>query len=354
MLKRVLYGLSFILLLSTAAGCAAPQKEIVLYWPPLPEEPRIAYVKSYVGGNEYYQKTFADTLFGVPAGKLLGQPYAVAAANDKMCVTLSSSSEVVCFDNKARKTVVLGSSSKIRLGLALGVAVGPDGTVYVSDADSKVIDVFDKDGNVKAILGKNSGMMNPVGLALNAELGRLYVVDSKANCVHVFSTTGEKLFSFGKNGKNDGEFYFPAHIALDRRNGNIYVADTQNFRVQKFDKDGKFLSKFGEIGDQPGTFSRPKGIGVDSEGHVYVADAAFNNIQIFDEHGQILLYFGSLGTGLGNLQLPAGMAVDEKDRIYVADTVNNRVQVYQYLSDKWKKEHPEEYKKYSFPELGAP
>ena len=96
----------------------------------------------------------------------------------------------------------------------------------------------------------------------------------------------------------------------------------------------------------PGTFSRPKGIGIDSDGHVYVVDAAFNNFQIFDETGQLLLFIGGEGNAPGQFQLPAGMYVDEKDRIYVVDSFNFRVQVFQYLSDRWKKEHPEEYNKY--------
>ena len=115
--------------------------------------------------------------------------------------------------------------------------------------------------------------------------------------------------------------------------------------MQAFDLDGKFLRTFGELGDTPGSFSRPKGIGVDTEGHVYVADAAFDNFQIFDENGQILMFVGSAGTGPGYFSLPAGLFVDENDQIYIADQANQRVQVFQYLSEKWKQEHPEEYGK---------
>jgi sugar lactone lactonase YvrE len=43
---------------------------------------------------------------------------------------------------------------------------------------------------------------------------------------------------------------------------------------------------------------------------------------------------------------PAGLYIDENDKVYVVDTLNKRIQVYQYLSEKWKKDHPEEYNKY--------
>ncbi|HAK59476.1 MAG TPA: hypothetical protein DCO77_03700, partial [Nitrospiraceae bacterium] len=134
--------------------------------------------------------------------------------------------------------------------------------------------------------------------------------------------------------------------AIDKRNGKVYVTDTSNFRVQVFDQDGKFLMKVGGVGDTPGAFTRPKGLGIDSEGNVYVADAAFNNVQMFDENGRLLLYFGGIGKSPGFFLMPAGLSVDEKDRVYVADSLNGRVQVFQYFSEKWKKENPEEYKKY--------
>ena len=92
---------------------------------------------------------------------------------------------------------------------------------------------------------------------------------------------------------------------------------------------------------------------MDSEGHIYVTDAAFSNFQVFDENGQLLLFLGHLGRmGPGEFVLPAGLHVDEEDRIVIADQLNGRVQVFQYLSEKWQKNHPEEYKKYLPPAMG--
>ena len=46
----------------------------------------------------------------------------------------------------------------------------------------------------------------------------------------VFDLSGRKLFSFGKQGSENGEFNYPTHIAIDSAD-NLYIMDTLNFRV---------------------------------------------------------------------------------------------------------------------------
>jgi len=59
------------------------------------------------------------------------------------------------------------------------------------------------------------------------------------------------------------------------------------------------------------------------------------------------MWVGNGGSGRGGLFMsPAGLYIDENDKVYVVDSLNKRIQVYQYLSEKWKKDHPEEYNKY--------
>jgi DNA-binding beta-propeller fold protein YncE len=344
---RKLYGL-LILMTAVTYGCATTgSKEVTnLFWPAPPDEPRIAYLRSYRGAADLQKKNFFDAIFGAPAVPGFRKAYGVYAQGDKIYVSLASEGPVVVMDTKEQKVSYVGDSGSGRLALSIGVAAASDGTVFVSDAKQKKVFGYDSQGNLKFAIGKKDEFKNPAGIAINNELGRLYVVDSHGHSVHVYSLKGEKLFHFGTDGEKDGEFHYPSNVAIDRRNGKVYVVDTQNFRIQVFDQDGKFISKFGQLGDAAGAFSRPKGIGVDTEGHVYVADAAFDNFQVFDENGQLLLFIGSAGRDPGQFQLPAGLYVDEKDRIYVVDSLNGRVQVFQYLSEKWKKENPEQYKKY--------
>lgn len=334
--------------LACLCGCAtAPEtKDEKLLWPLPPEEPRIAYVRSLLGEADFVKRSFFDFLLGSPSMGGLGKPYGVFARGDKVYASLTARGMVAVINAKERTVTYRGDRGAGKLSLPMGVAEAANGTLFVSDARLNRVFGYNAEGDLTVAIGKKDELLSPSGIAVNDELGRLYVVDTPGHNVHVYSLPGVSLFTFGVRGSGDGQFNYPTNVALDRRTGNVYVVDTQNFRVQVFDKDGKFLKKFGQIGDRLGDFARPKGIGIDSEGHVYVADAAFDNFQIFNEEGQLLLYVGRAGLEPGTFQLPAGLYVDDKDRIYVADQLNGRVQVFQYLSEKWKKENPEELKKY--------
>ncbi len=338
------YGLS-IFLTATLFGCAsAPLAERPMIFPAPPEEPKIVYLKSYKGRLDFRKSSILDAIFGPPVGSDFKKPYGVSALDGRIYVTETQYAGVAIFDTRQQTVKLRGN-----FALPVGVAAVSDGGYFVSDAKQKKVFGYDQNGILRVAVGKKDEFKNPAGIAANNDLKRLYVVDSYGHCVFAYSLHGEKLFQFGKNGQGDGEFHYPTNVAIDRRNGNVVVVDTQNFRVQIFDKDGKFVRKFGQLGDVQGTFSRPKGVGVDSEGHIYVADAAFDNFQVFDENGQLLIFIGSAGLGPGYFQLPAGLFVDEQDKVYVVDSLNARVQVFQYLSEKWKKEHPQEYQSYLLP-----
>jgi sugar lactone lactonase YvrE len=116
--------------------------------------------------------------------------------------------------------------------------------------------------------------------------------------------------------------------------GNLYVVDGGNFRVQVFSAKGDYLRSFGKIGRQSGQFSRPKGIGVDKDGNVYVVDTAFGNFQIFNAQGQLLLAVGSRNSTAGpaRFMLPAGLAIDEDGRVYVVDQYFRKVDIFRPAS----------------------
>jgi len=330
------------------SSCVTPEvKEVRLIFPPPPDEPRLVYVNSYRGESDFKKRGFLDVLVGEPMLTMdLRKPYGVTAYGDKIYASDTALGVVFVFDLKEQKVSFIGHEGLGRLALPVGIAVSSDGIIFVADAQQKRVFGYDANGNLKIALGKEDEFKNPAGLAINRDIGRLYIVDSFGHMVHVYSTKGDPLFTFGKRGHGDEEFNFPTNVAIDRRTGNVYIVDTMNFRVQVFDRDGKFIKRFGQIGDAPGTFTRPKGIGIDTEGHVYVADAAFDNFQIFNDKGQLLLFIGGAGHDPGYFMLPAGMYVDGKDRVYIVDSLNSRVQVFQYMSEKWRKENPEKYKEY--------
>jgi DNA-binding beta-propeller fold protein YncE len=351
---RKSYLFSLLAMSCIALMSCAPAKvpEAVILYPDLPEQPRIAYIATYWGEDNFKERTLMDRLFGAEAGRSIDKPYGVAALGSKIYATMSGkkSPGIAVFDLEKRTFGTFGDVRGEKLGVPTGIAVAQDGTVFVADSSRKRVIKFDNSGRTIGSIGGEGEYQVPAGIAVNDGLGRVYIADSYGHCVKVFSYAGEKLFQFGVNGTGEGQFHYPTNVAIDRSNSNVAVVDTQNFRVQIFDKDGAYLKKFGEVGDTPGAFSRPKGIGIDSEGHLYVIDAGFSNIQIFDDKGQLLLHFGNMGIGSGEFQVPAGLYIDENDRIYVADSLNHRIMIFQYFSERWIKANPEEYAKLTGPE----
>lgn len=346
MSRKILSLVLFMAILAVlAGGCATKshKEESLLFWPAQPEEPRILFVQSLRQEEDFRERSFLDALFGDPSGAFFSKPYGVFALDQIMYVTDTGSAGVVSYDMTTRKLkFFMGDKEQLRT--PIGVAALPGGIVLVSDSKLSRIVGFNSDREEVLSMGKGE-LSNPAGIAVNNRIGRVYVTDSRNHRVYVYSFEGKPLFAFGQSGNNDGEFMAPTNIAVDSRNGTVYVVDTLNCRVQVFDKDGKFLRKFGDLGDTLGSFTRPKGIGIDSDGHVYVVDAAFNNFQVFDENGQLLMFIGTGGMARGQFLLPAGLYVDENDRIYVVEQGNQRIQIFQYLSEKWKQAHAEEYQK---------
>ncbi|MBI5894447.1 MAG: hypothetical protein HZB79_12540 [Deltaproteobacteria bacterium] len=342
-----------LLLFAVTFGCATPPKieEVKPVWPSAPDEPRIAYIKSWYGEEDFAKKesSFLDTLLGEEGGggMRMARPQAVAVDKDgTLYVVDSQLAAVFVFDEKNSAFGIFGGSGRGRVSIPSGIAFDNLGnTIFISDAKQKKVFGFDKNGGLKVAIGKEGEFERPSGLAVSEALKRLYVVDTHGHKVKAYTTKGDFLFEFGERGHEEGgQFNFPTFAAIDSQE-NVYIVDSQNFRVQVFDKDGKFIRLWGEVGDIPGRFARPKGVGIDSDDNVYIIDAAFENIQVFNKETKILLFFGTSGMDPGYFNVPAGMYIDKNtDRIYVADGFNQRVQVLQYLSEKFKKEKPLEYK----------
>jgi DNA-binding beta-propeller fold protein YncE len=311
-------------------------------WPLPPEQPRIRYLASYHGVDDFKtRKTprWKAALLGEqdPALRLsdvMVKPYGIAVSPDGVLyVADTAARRVFVFDPDRKVVTFVGESGAGKLAKPIGVAVDREGTVFVADASLNRVFGYRRDGTVAIAIGRDGELKSPSGLAIDRVNRRLYVADSTRHQVLCFSTAdGAHLRTMGARGGDDGHFNFPTNLFVDGE-GRLYVADTLNFRVQIFDRDGTFVRTFGTQGDTPGTLNRPKGIAVDGEGHIYVADTSFNNFQIFDPQGQLLLFVGSAGRGPGEFLLPAGLYIDDRDRIYVADQGNSRVQVFQYERD---------------------
>ena len=208
-------------------------------------------------------------------------------------------------------------------------AAAPEVDPYASKVITLTPDRFFGQG------GTGDGQFNgPRGIAMAPD-GSIYVVDSGNNRVQHFSAEGQYLNSWGTFASVDqgeapgGTFNQPFGIAIGP-DGSVYVADTWNYRIQKFTADGRFITMWGVSGqaETPDAFWGPRGLAVDQAGHVYVSDTGNKRIAVFDANGQFLTQFGTYGMNAGELDEPVGLAIGSNGNVFVADTWNQRVQVF--------------------------
>lgn len=312
---RVRAGVMAALAAAFLAGCAAvpapePQAEGTAFYPPLPNPPRIQYLKTLTGERDLAAPVtgFAKFVLGDDIrSQQLKQPYGVGIYDGKLYVVDSRGPGLAVFDMARQSFELMTGAPNGRMKRPINVTIDSDGTKYVTDTGRDQVLVFDRGDRFVAAYG-TEGQFKPVDTAIAGE--RLYVVDIQHHQVQVLDKqTGKFLFKFGSAGSKSGELFHPTNIAIDA-DGDVYVVETSNFRVQRFTAEGKAMRTYGEIGSERGSFSRPKGIAIDRNGRLYVGDAAFQNVQIFDNDGKLLLFFGQPGGNAEGLNLPAGIAID--------------------------------------------
>lgn len=256
-----------------------------------------------------------------------------------------------------------------RLRRPIGVAVSPEGEVFISDAEKHRIAVFDREGAFVREFGTRGNgpgeLDRPMHLSFGPD-GFLYVAEYLNDRVSVFRPDGAfvkhittntldapagvvvdgggvlhvanfyrhqvvriapdgSATSWGQPGRVlPGSLHYPTDVAL-APDGSIWVADAYNNRLQHFvDGGAKHVVGWGTFGKAFG-FRVAVGVAVDTEGRVYGADFDHGKVRVFDGDGTPLETFGTRGRGPGELDRPQDVAV-AGDRIYVVDLGNDRVQ----------------------------
>lgn len=121
-------------------------------------------------------------------------------------------------------------------------AVGRDGTIFVADGYADRVQAFTPDGAFSHkwggpfamnIFGPFNGWFSVVtGIAVGPD-GNVFVADFYNHRIQKFAPDGTFLTGFGKRGAGPGAFEYP--IAVDvAADGTVFVADYGNNRIQKW------------------------------------------------------------------------------------------------------------------------
>ena len=226
-----------------------------------------------------------------------------------------------------------------------GITVDSSGNVYVVEEYGARLLKYDKDKNFVWKVGiagfrdwGTTGLQQPVGVTIGPD-GNVWVTD--VDHISKFDpSTHDVLLQFPAqpwNADDNTSFGHLRGIAFDT-NGRLYLADDNRDRIQVFSFDGSgnpvYAATIGQSddgGNSDTQFNWPDGIAIDSSNNVFVADRINNRIQkcapATSTSWNCSTFYGSNGQGNGDNQLdqPGGLWIDTSNNLYIADTVNNRI-----------------------------
>lgn len=252
-----------------------------------------------------------------------------------------------------------GSVSNARFDSPTSLALGPDGSLYVSDTGNHTLRRVTLAGVVSTLAGSagnadyadgpatTARFNQPLGLAVAPD-GTVFVADSGNHLIRVIATNGTISILAGNPetfGSADGTgtnafFNSPVGLAL-APDGSLFVSDANNFTLRRVTAAGVVTTIAGAAGQDGSTdgsaatarFGKPAELALAPNGTLYIADAAHHTIRRLTPDGRVSTIAGLVGAdgaadganGLARFFNPYGLAIAARGHLVVADTYNQTV-----------------------------
>jgi len=183
-------------------------------------------------------------------------------------------------------------------------------------------------GSILSSLDPGAPLGPVTDVAIDQAGHRIWVLYGATGRVVSFDGSGTVTATFGRRGKNSGEFREPVALAWSPA-GEVLVADAVLGQVLVFDPAGNFLKSISSLGNGQGELTRAAGVAVGPGNVLYVSDAFQSWIQTFNADGSFRESLGTYGDESGRFHTPMGLAVLENPpRLAIASVNSSSVQIF--------------------------
>jgi len=258
-----------------------------------------------------------------------------------------------------------GPATSARLNNPHGVAVDAAGNVYIADSPNQRIRKVSPAGIITTVAGTGSSGYNgdniqataarlnyPKGVEMGPD-GAVYIADANNHRIRRVDLSSGVITTVAGSGvagaSGDGGPATAARLDTPRNvafgpNGDLYIADDENYKVRKVDAVTKTITTVagtgvaGYGGDGGAATSARlnlvRDVAVDGAGNLYIADELNHRIRRVDTGGIIRTFAGTGVSGFSGdgglataarIRGPRGVAVDKQGRVLIGDTGNHAI-----------------------------
>lgn len=239
----------------------------------------------------------------------LRQPVGVAAAGHEVVIVDAGLRQLLRYDLTVDTLTPLASFATL-LAEPVGLAIGPDRSIYVADPGVRRVLRYARDGRLLQTFFDDVHLARPSAVAVD-DAGNVVVADRSLRQLVYFNALGATLRVV------DAGAGFGTVGALAGDAARAYLLDPQARRVLLL-QDARVAQTI-----DLASLQRPGALAVDRDGTLFVAERADNTVRALRDGREVARYARANGMQFADI---SALAADG-GRLYVADRVAARVHV---------------------------